>query len=285
MKILEPITSLTQFVDTVAETGKSSINDTILYRGHARRSYELVPSIFRKNSWMDNEHVMLRSLISRFPKDFDNDKSTFDKLVRAQHFGLPTRLLDMSYNALVGLYFACCSHHDEDGQVIIANLSRNDTKYYDSDTVSCLANLSLQDRPAKRAVFKAAADPDAKRWASIQEFNVNPEVNRLIHFIRGEKPFFQPLINPVDLCNVVAVSPRRTHARIAAQNGAFLLYGLIHVARPGEGFMTNLTFSTIDVDHTSKQQIVRELDALGVSRDTLFPEIENVALEIAKRFS
>jgi hypothetical protein len=28
----------------------------------------------------------------------------FDKLVRMQHFGLPTRLLDVSLNALVALY-------------------------------------------------------------------------------------------------------------------------------------------------------------------------------------
>jgi hypothetical protein len=39
----------------------------------------------------------------------------------AQHYGLPTRLLDWTQNAAVALFFACCNEPDADGLVAIIN--------------------------------------------------------------------------------------------------------------------------------------------------------------------
>jgi hypothetical protein len=106
---------------------------------------------------------------------------------------------------------------------------------------------------------------------------------------RAERPFGVEAwvvlpINPIDLCKVVSVIPRRTHARIAAQNGAFLLYGLFDDARPGDITMGSMIFERIDIDASSKKKMLSELNALGISRDTLLPEIDNSASEIAKAY-
>ena len=49
-------------------------------------------------------------------------------LFLAQHYGLPTRLLDWTYNPMIALYFACESekHLEEDGHIYTYNLKKND---------------------------------------------------------------------------------------------------------------------------------------------------------------
>src|SRR3546814_12023322 len=79
------------------------------------------------------------------PHDFREDKSTFERLSRMQHYSLPTRMLDTSTNPLVALWFACRSGAEKVGEVIRLTVVRDKVKYYDSDTVACLANLALLD--------------------------------------------------------------------------------------------------------------------------------------------
>jgi hypothetical protein len=113
-----------------------------VYRGHPDKSYLLQPSIFRQPEHRRVEKDILRELIAIQPTEFREDKTSFEQLVRMQHYGLPTRLLDLTYNPLVGLYFACWKHPKKDGDFIRLALRKASVRYFDSDTVSCVANLS-----------------------------------------------------------------------------------------------------------------------------------------------
>lgn len=94
------IGSLVQFIDQILNIENEN-QQNIFYRGHSNENYLLEPSLFRKNNknqpkYCNQEHILYRELYMSEYKEFINDKYTLDKLVRMQHYSMPTRLLDLT---------------------------------------------------------------------------------------------------------------------------------------------------------------------------------------------
>lgn len=127
------------------------------YRGVSKEKYAVpednVPSIYRKTGWIKNEDRMFYELISRLPDEFRGCQNTFEYLVKMQHYGYPTRLLDITSNPLVALYFACAKDDGDDGSLITFNIKRNDIRNYESDTVALISNLTLINRKSSHNIF------------------------------------------------------------------------------------------------------------------------------------
>lgn len=247
----------------------------VFYRGHSNKAkYKLEPSLFRKDEegnylYKDNEHILYRELLVSNSADFQSDVYTLDSLVRMQHYSLPTRLLDITSNPLIALYFACKSAPEEDGEVIVFTMKRKDVKYFDSDVASCIANLARLPQSEKNSIiFKGDI------------FNVQPPIRRLVHLIREEKPFFEPIIIPNDLRKIICVKGKQSNDRISSQSGAFLLFGMDAVF--DEGGTDEITVTRITV--SNKKSILKELDLLNINESTVFPYIENSAKYVAEKF-
>ena len=139
------INSIKDLIDALEQLGEPKDGYTRFFRGHSNAAkYKLEPSIYREdNKYYHNEDNIIRDAIINNPDEFSDEDTLFDTLVKLQHYGYPTRLLDLTSNLLVAAYFAV-RNLDEDGEIIIFDIPNNDIKYFDSDTVSILSAISLR---------------------------------------------------------------------------------------------------------------------------------------------
>ena len=86
------VQSFSEYYETLKELfGKNDSELQYFFRGHSNEKYKTIPGIFR-NDIIKYENRMYHEAIRKNPDQFSEDMSTFDKLVKMQHYELPTRL-------------------------------------------------------------------------------------------------------------------------------------------------------------------------------------------------
>lgn len=183
---------------------------------------------------------------------------------------------------------------------------KGDAKFFLSDAVSCKANLAQLTDPEAQELFKGVISTltevlgkgfrrkklsnwrssEPEKWFDvIAEFNKLPTTKRLVQFIREEKPYFQGIVDPIDLLKPDVVFPKKSNSRIAAQSGAFLAFGLNKSFSDASIVRQNIKKTVIDIGSDQKSEILRALSAIGVSESFVYPEFERAAEQIKKAFS
>lgn len=262
----------------------------LFFRGHSDEKYLLLPNLYRKEKYFVNEDNIYRETIVNSPQEFYNCKRTIEILVKMQHYGIPTRLLDITRNPLVALFFACCENDDVNGEVIIFNIPPRYVRFYDSDRVTILANLAKQQVDFG---FDYKEDFDRFNERDIEEVN-NQHFGYLLHSIKEDKPHFYNIINPKDVESVLAVQVKLDNPRIIKQNGAFLIFGIkkseyresgkTYCAKINEDWILKPKNEKVIIHKEYKQNILSELDLIGINNSTLFPELDDYAKYIKDKY-
>ncbi|QJD94862.1 FRG domain-containing protein [Mucilaginibacter robiniae] len=108
------INTIEEYLNLIKQSKEENVRNgnqqDFLFRGQMA-DYPLIPKLCRlkaKGNLLDVERLLLQEFKRTNPLLLDKQQpmDDWDYLTLGQHFGLPTRLLDWSYNALTALWFA-----------------------------------------------------------------------------------------------------------------------------------------------------------------------------------
>ena len=227
------------------------------------------------------EGEMLLDLMSRRPHDFANTPSALAQWGLAQHHGLKTRLLDVTRNMLVAMYFACEKYPRHDGRIHVFVVPTTLIKPYNSDTVSIIANFAKLDSHSQWVLLGNRSRPSDTNRAPMDDHRI--AMRKLYHLIREEKPHFAERIDPRDLFRILVVEPQKTSERIQAQSGAFMVSAYHERFERSE--IQRVSCNTPVYAHYQitvpagdcKTGIMEDLQVMGITRETLYPGLDSSA--------
>lgn len=257
-------------------------------------------SLDQKECRIRNERELYHAAMRYNIFSFDRDRTMVERLIRMQHYRLPTRLADLTTNICLSAFFAADGENvtsngaptADDGYIRVIKVARHKMKMFTSDIITAIAHLPL--------VKPEDVHPERENGLEVLRYEVTNERPGFSMYIRpdegSEKMRRLERQLRQEIQHVWAFKGVYNNDRMRSQSGAFLAFGCgakkakldatfapqdyENERAPSYGIKQ---IGYVQIHHDAKDDILRQLRLMGMEAEVVYPDLSDACKAIMSR--
>ena len=258
-------------------------NGDYVFRGYGRQD-EMFPNIIRDKDFSNVETILLQDF-EKYGSNYFSANTPIDFMSYAQHFGLPTRLLDFTRNPFIALSFALYmpkgpKYKDEEDRTYYY------IRYASLEDNLCVPSIPLNDDLYNMKLTRtdSLATKATQCIDSVTDLFGNNNMHRSVFALDGFKDTVDNTYKKQEKIRahvILFVDPNQSNQRIIMQQGLFMFpYTLDKQEHLN---VIERHSKVIKIHKDLRDELIKYLDVLGYNTFRLMPDLSSICGAVKRR--